>query len=145
MLESREKKYCFVSEIALTQSKMSNKEITLREKSTGQRTAIGDTWGPILNFKGQFCGASLAALTFKLSVSCDLTWRLMKLSIHNGNEVKGLVTDVPFCLEGRLTCHLIDLNVCIGFFTGSVYGCSPLPPNRPCSSKALLAVFINCR
>ena len=52
MLESREKKYYFVSGKALTQSKMSNKEITLRQKSTGQKTAIGDTWGPILNFEG---------------------------------------------------------------------------------------------
>lgn len=101
MLESAEKKYYFVSGKALTQSKMSNKEITLRQKSSGQRTALGTPRGPLWTRKGQLCGASLAALAFKLSVFCDLTWHLMKLSIHNGNEVKGLVTDVPFCLEGR--------------------------------------------
>ena len=46
MLESKEKKYCFVSEIALTQSKMSNKEITLREKALDKEQLLGTPGGP---------------------------------------------------------------------------------------------------
>lgn len=66
-------------------------------------------------------------------------------SIHHGNEVQGWVTDVPFCLEGRKTLHVIDQNAHIGFFRREAYGYIRPPPKRSCLSKAWLAGAINCR